>query len=284
MEVNELATQEGAPAVTPESAPEITDVQTEAGEVQNSEVQQPAETENTDDKGAEPAVPLKQLIEQRKKRQKAEQEAAYWRGQAEARLAQQPEQTQQPAAQAQAQAQQGPPAPPSLDDYETFEQYERAKDDYLIQAAEYRVAQKLLQQRQAAQRQSVIQSFEQRLAKAAEEDPTIVDIRNDPTLPVSQVMAQLLTRSEASPQILKWLNSNRDEAAKIAKMDPIAAAMEFGKIEATIKSTPKPQPKKVSSAPAPITTVQTTTPASIDEDDLPMEEYYKRRTKKLYGR
>lgn len=282
MEVNELAPQEGVPAVTPVSAPETNEVQ-QAEEV-NTEVQQQVDAENTEEKGAEPAVPLKQLIEQRKKRQKAEQEAAYWRGQAEARAAAEAK-VAEPKQQLQ-RPNQVPiaPAAPKLDDYETFESYERAKDEYLVQMAEYKITQRMAQQQRQVQQQSVISAFEQRIAKAAEEDPTIIEIRNDPTLPVSQTMAQLLQRSESSPQILKWLNVNREEAVKIARMDPISAAMEFGKIEATIKATPKPQPKKVSSAPAPISTVQTTTPTSIDEDDLPMEEYYKRRTKKLYGR
>ena len=81
------------------------------------------------------------------------------------------------------------------------------------------------------------------------------------------------------------MNNNREEAAKIARMEPMRAAVEFGKIEAKISSTPKPEaPKKVSAAPAPISTVQATASATVDEDNLPMDEYYKRRTKAVYGR
>ena len=49
--------------------------------------------------------------------------------------------------------------------------------------------------------------------------------------------------------------------------------------------TPKPAPpKKVSAAPEPVKPLAGSSPATIDEDDLPMEEYYKRRTKQLYGK
>lgn len=277
MSDQEFAAQEGVTAETPESAPE----QTQEVEAPVEE-QQPAGDENTEEEqGSEPAVPLKELIAQRKKRQKAEQEAAYWRGQAEAKAA---GGTPEPAKPAQPAQQQGTPQPPDINNFETFEQYERAKDEYVVQMAEHRIAHRIMQQQQIARQKSEAATFEQRLAEAAKADPTIDEIRNDPTLPVSQTMAQLLQRTEQAPQLLKWLHNNREEATKIARMDPISAAMEFGRVEATIKATPKAAPKTVSAAPAPIKTVKTTAPASIDEDDLPMEEYYKRRTKQLYGR
>jgi hypothetical protein len=88
-----------------------------------------------------------------------------------------------------------------------------------------------------------------------------------------------------APQLLKWLNNNRNEASRIASLPPIMAAHEIGMVAAGIKNTPKPAPpKRVSAAPDPIQTLTPSSSATVDEDDLPMEEYYKRRTKSLYGR
>lgn len=274
---NEFAAQEGAEAVAPESVPEqqveesVTPVEQEAATPENP----------SEEQGSEPSVPVKELIAQRKKRQKAEQEAAYWRGQAEARAVQE----QQVKPPVQQQAQQGPPQAPKLDDFETFEQYEQAKDEYVIQAAEYRIAQKIAQQQQVVRTRSVEQAFEQKFEAAAKEDPSLIEIRNDPTLPVSPVLGKLIQQSDDGIAVLRWLNNNREAAAKISKLEPMRAAIEFGRIEATIQGTPKQeQPRKVSAAPTPISTVKTTAPATINEDDLPMEEYYKRRTKAVYGR
>lgn len=278
-DAQEFATQDSVNAVAQESAPveqaaEVTQVE----EVVEAQPETPVG--NPEEQGSEPPKAVRELIEQRKKRQRAEQEAAYWRGMAEARGPQsQPQAVPAPAAPA------GPPVAPSLDSFETYDEYEKAREDYLIAAAEHRIAQKFAQQQRVQQQQSLAQTFEQRMTEAAKADPTIVEIRNDPTLPVSQVMAQLLQRSEMAPQLLKWLNNNREDAARMVRMDPISVAMAMGRAEAEIKATPKPAPpKKVSAAPAPIQTVQATSPAEIDEDDLPMAEYYKRRTKQMLGR
>ena len=278
--VNEFAAQEGVEvAAAPESAPvEQEVVATEEGQ----QVEQAAEqVGNPEEQGSEPPKAVRELIEQRKKRQKAEQEAAYWRGMAEARGPQQAPQEQPQAAPASNQ----PPKAPVLDNFDTYEEYEQAKDEYVIAKAEYQITQKYLQQQRAAQQKQAQMSFEQRLNDAAKADPTILEIKNDPTLPVSELMAQMLQRMETAPQMLKWLNNNRDDAQRMMRMDPMSLAMEFGRVDTLIKSTPKPPaPKKVSAAPAPIQTVQATSSAEIDEDDLPMEEYYKRRTKQLLGR
>ena len=282
MSTEEFVAQEGANAVAQESAPveNVAEVQNE--EVVEAPPEQPVENPEAS-QGSEPSKAVRELIAQRQKRQKAQQEAAYWRGMAEARGTQSQQQAQPQATQAPAPT--GPPAAPSLDNYETYEEYEKAREDYVIAAAEFRISQKFAQQQRATQQQTLARSFEERMVEAYKADPTIEEIRNDPTLPVSQVMAQLLQRSEMAPQILKWLNNNRENAARMTRMDPITVAMEFGRVEATLKATPKPAPrKKVSAAPTPIQTVQATSAAEIEEDDLPMEEYYKRRTKQMLGK
>jgi hypothetical protein len=282
MPIDESSVEQTTEAATQDSAPvtntnETTEAPAEGLETETAETtEQPvAET------GAEKRI--KQLAAQRnaerEAREKAEREAAYYRGAFEAKG-----QTTAPATPPQAQPN-TPPIPPDINNFPTYAEYEVAKDNYIIQVAEYRMEQKQLANSRRNAELTAHQQYLKRIEEAAEADPTILDIANDRTLPVSTAMAAVIQQSEMAPQILKWLGNNRKDASRIATLPPIMAAKEIGVIEATIKTTPKPAPpKRVSAAPAPISTVGATSNSVIDEDDLPMEEYYKRRTKQMFGR
>jgi len=99
-----------------------------------------------------------------------------------------------------------------------------------------------LQTRQRSQQaQEENEKFQERLRVAAKDDPSIIDIANDNTLPVSEAMAEVIRSSDAAPALLKWLNGNRREAQRIAGLPPIAAANALGKFEATLAASPKPE-------------------------------------------
>jgi hypothetical protein len=244
----------------------------------------PAPAPVTEDQGQpdepqteKPSKVVSELIAQRKKRQDAEREAAYWKGVAEGRGKQETPVVQPPSA---------PVAPvaPKLDQFETYEQYETAKDEYLLQTAEHRAMQRI-QAAQAAQTvQTAEQTFQKRIDAAVKEDPSLVDVLRDPTLPISVHMIPVLKESENAPKLLRWLDQNRDEARRIATLPPMQAAREMGILEAKISFAPVVEPpKRVSSAPEPVKPVASTSSATVDEDALPMEEYHKRRTQQQYG-
>lgn len=223
-----------------------------------------------------PSKVVAELIAQRKKRQDAEREAAYWRGQAEARGAEKvpPMDVQSASPSA--------PVAPKLDQFETFEQYEAAKDKYLIAQAKHEFLQEqtATNQRQAAM--TVDQAFQKRINEAAKEDPAIVDVMRDPTLPISSSMIPLLKESENAPKILRWLDQNRAEASRIATLPPLQAAREMGIIEAQIRFAPKVEPpRRVSAAPEPVKPVVPSSVSIVDEESLSMEEYHRRQTEKL---
>ena len=273
--------EQPTPDVTPESSPVEEPAQAAAGEIEEFDAE---EVENTEQPvagtGAERRI--KQLAAQRKSEQeariKAEREAAYYRGLSEARGGETPK----PQA---AQPQETQPVAPVLDQFETFEEYERAKDEYLVQLAEFRIAKRYQEHQKQQEAQTIQQQFVQRIDSAAAVDPSIRDIMSDPTLPVSKDMIQVLQHSEMAPQLLKWIHNNRVDAQRIARLPLVLAAKELGSVEAQIKAAPKPvPPKRVSAAPEPIQALTPASPATVDEDDLPMEEYYRRRTKQMYGR
>lgn len=235
----------------------------------------PAE-QTTDAEGSEPSKAVKELIAQRKKRQAAEQEAAYWRGVAEARGGQKPDATPQ------APAQQAPavPVPPVLDNFETFEEYEAAKDEYLVQKAEYTLMQKLQQRQQQEKVAQVHNAFWSKVDALENEDPHIKDTVTAVGNMVTPVVADLVVQSELGIELVKHFHKNPAEAKRISMLPPVLAAKELGALEAQLKYTPKPTPpKQVSAAPEPIPTVTPAGNAIVDEDNLPIDQWIERRNK-----
>ena len=75
----------------------------------------------------------------------------------------------------------------------------------------------------------------------------------NPNLSVTEAMAHSIQASDIGPDVLYWLGSNPNEAARISRMSPILQAKEIGKIEASMASNPPV--RKTSTAPAPIAPV-----------------------------
>lgn len=264
-------------AVSEESAPaQATETPVTEGQVTETPAE-PVETpasETTVQEGSEPSKAVKELITQRKRRQEAEKEAAYLKGQLDALQRVAP--VQEPARQVVSSD-----VPPSPEAFETWEEYERAKDEFLVTQAEKRVTAKFQQQAQQTHAQKLRSMFDQRIEEAAKEDPSIPLIVSDSTLPIHQRALPIIYESEVSPQLLKYLDNDRDEAKRLYSLfnsNPILAVREFTKIELKLVNAPKPEPpKKVSLAPEPIKTVTPSGSSVVDEDSLPMEEWVKRR-------
>lgn len=245
--------------------------------VEESEVQ--AEFESTATEEKTPKV-VKELITQRKRRQQAEQEAAYWKGIAEGKG-----HNAEPVQQIKAQPATQDLKPPSISEFDTYEQYEQAKDEYLIQQAEHRVLSKQREQQVKQQVEQVQLSFRQKMDEVAEVDPFIYETVEEVGKMVSPIVAELVVQSDHGIGLVKYFKNNPKEAVRLSRLHPLIAAKEVGSLEAKLAAPKNPEPaKKVSAAPQPIKTVAPAGSTVVDEDNLPMEEYYKRRTKALYGR
>lgn len=266
-----------APAVSADPAPAqieepVIQTQDQEDSIAVSEGSAPAPVEIEEEPKA-----IRELKSQRKKRQEAEKEAAYWRGIAEASH----------RGAAPAPVQQSTPVstePPRIENFDTYEAYENAKEEYLLNKAEQRILARRQQEEQTLSLSRSQQEFNARIEKAAEDDPEIMDYVRDTTLPINDAMASVIRDSDAAPQLLKYLGNNRNEAQRLFRMNPVLAARELGKIEATILATPKPVPKKVSMAPAPVTPVTPAGSSTVDETQLSIEEFMRRRNEAQYGR
>jgi hypothetical protein len=83
-------------------------------------------------------------------------------------------------------------------------------------------------------------------------------VARNPTLPVTNDMAQVIMSADNGPDILYHLGSHPAEARRIANLSPLLQAREIGRLETRLASTP-PTPKRTTSAPAPISPVTTKT-------------------------
>lgn len=153
-----------------------------------------------------------------------------------------------------------PVNPPAPDDFDNAARYAEA-------LAEQK-AQELLRQREAAQQQAkLLEAYHEKEEEARGKYDDFEQVAYNPSLPVTDVMAQSIQASDAGPDIIYWLGSNPKEAARIANLPPILQAKEIGKIEAKMASDPPL--KKTSTAPAPIApvTARSTSSPAYDTTD-----------------
>jgi len=95
--------------------------------------------------------------------------------------------------------------------------------------------------------------FNSRVETARQRIPDIEAVISDPSLPISQIGALFIAESDKGPQVAYWLGQNRQEAARIARLDPMRQAYELGKVEARIDAAPAA--RRVSNAPQPVSRV-----------------------------
>lgn len=189
---------------------------------------------------------------------------------------QQPQQAQ-PAQQAQQ-----PSQAPKLEQYNSIEEYLDAladhkasqKFDHLAKEREAKESQTRQQQEVAKLHESYTKQTEQARQAYGDFD----DVVQDPDLPISQAMAEAIMRSTNGADVAYYLGKNPDQAARIASLDPFSAAVEIGRIAATVV---RPQPRKTSNAPPPIQPVGARATPVTDPDKMSTEDWLKWRNDQL---
>jgi hypothetical protein len=150
---------------------------------------------------------------------------------------------------AEQQARQPAAPPPAPDDFENAQVY--------AEALANQRAQELLAQREAAQQQAaILESYRDREEEARDRYEDFEQVAYNPSLPVTDVMAQAIQASDIGPEVIYYLGSNPKEAGRIARLPPVLQAKEIGKIEVNLTSNPPT--KRTSSAPAPLAPVTAT--------------------------
>ena len=202
-----------------------------------------------------------------------QREAEYWRQQA---MQQKPE----PKAVE-------PTKLPTLEEHGYDEaKYQAALIQYVEQKAESVVEKRLTEADAQRREQGRLATFAERQRSFAKATPDFEQrVLQDPTLPISETMRDVIVDSESGPEIAYYLAQNRDSAEAIARLPPHLAALEMGRIEGRLsaqKEAAKRTTPAVSKAPPPPPTLEATESAgSKDPEDMPIEEWVKWRQKQI---
>ncbi len=228
----------------------------------------------------EPTPAEKRIAKLVAQREEEKRNAEYWRGVAEGRKEVKPDTSVAEVV----------PEAPKVEDFPVY-------DDYLVAKAKFELRQELKEERERERvrdeknrekttDQEAHGKFMERMEAASETDPDLLEEYKDPTLPISPAMASVIRDSDHAPKLVRYLIDNRKDSARIAKLTPLAAARELGKIEAKVSATPTKTepPPKVSLAPEPITPINSEGKGVVELEELSIDEFMKRRNTQQFGK
>ena len=190
-----------------------------------------------------------------RQRHEAQREAAYWRGIAEA------------AQPKEAPAEAEEPKPEAFEDYGA---YVRALAKFEAKAL---VKAELEQQRTRQAQEAQATTWQQRAEAAKAELPDFEQVMASSTAPMSQAMAEAIKGSDIGPKVAYHLAQNPDIATRLSRLDPMAAAREIGRLEASLSVKTEPTPKRITSAPTPTTPIGSGRSTSGDPSKMSQADY-----------
>jgi len=149
---------------------------------------------------------------------------------------------------------------PKAENFQTTEDYIEAvtewKAEQIIERKEKARAETTAATRQEQYQREVHEAYTEREDTARDKYSDYEDVVGNPKLPINAVMADAIRTSDQGPDLAYYLGKHPDEALKIAKLPPILAVKELGKLEARLEAEPLKPTKRSSSAPDPITPVR----------------------------
>lgn len=233
---------------------------------------QPAEDDAQDGEKSEDTSPSKA----RRERRKAEMERLR-HSEAEARTALETERQRREKIAEAAQASQ-PPKESDFADYNDFLMaagaFHAAKawDDRQTRDVDEKISahERQLQEIQEQQKREVAQNWDAAATEARNRYADFDNVALNPQLPVTQEMGELITSSDTGADVLYFLGTHPQEAARIATLTPLEQARALGAIEARL-SLPKPNTQ--TKAPDPISPLKGKAGALKDPSKMTMAEY-----------
>ena len=240
--------------------PEVEAVQTEPTEVVEERSEPEIEIEQEEKPKANPKLERRfsEITKQREEARKEAQREREAREALEARLA---VLERQPAPQAPKVDEE--PQPSQFND--AFE-YAKALAEYTADKRIGEMKRQEAEERQAQERQKVIETWASKVQAAKASMPDFDDIVASSDVVVNDDIRDAILESDVGPQILYHLAENDDVAKRIAGLSPKQALREIGKLEARfeVKETaPETKPIVRSKAPAPIQPLRGSNPADV---------------------
>lgn len=196
----------------------------------------------------------KRIDEVTAQKYEAQRQAEYYKGLAEGRTAAQPVEAPRDG-------------PPQLEQFETFEEFERAN-------IRFELKQELAAEREQQKQRAALTTFQEREAAVRASKPDFDTVARNPSLPITPTMAQAIWESDVGPEVLYHLGSNPQEAARISAMSVARQAAEVGRIEAALSKPPVANASLKPIPPQPPQTVSAVSAGMVKPlDDMSMAEY-----------
>lgn len=186
----------------------------------------------------------------------------------------------------------GAPVEPDPDDFESVAEFNKAKREYDDKVIDWKVDQKL-KARDTANKQTqakdefntALEKHKERMDAYAEEHEDFEELMDEVSdLPMPLSVQELIITSENGPAILHALIKDPSECERIAKLSPLAAAREIGRVESALS---KPSQKTgreettTSKAPPPPSTLSGKSGKSghktIYDEDISQADYERLR-------
>ena len=177
---------------------------------------------------------------------------------------------------------------PDPENFESYSEYVDALTDWKLEvkekAAKEKEAQTLAQQTQ----EKLLQDHYKREKEFSEKTDDYADVLEEANYlkDASIAIQDIILNSENGPALMYELAKNKSDYERINRLNPILAAKELGKLEAKLslsskESEPKKETKKITNAPAPISTVGKNSTGSvkksIDDPEISFAEYERLR-------
>lgn len=183
---------------------------------------------------------------------------------------------------------------PKPDDFDSHEDYVEALTDWkLDQRDKARKAEEEKAKLETEQK-SILQTHQERMDAFAATMPDFVETIQDMVaegIRLSVAVDELIVSSEHGPALLYQLAKNPKELARINALGPLAAAREIGRMEAKLggkeaaeEAKPKPEAKKTTQAPKPVTPIggkSAPVEKSLYDPTLSQAEYERIRREQL---
>jgi hypothetical protein len=193
-----------------------------------------------------------------------------------------------------------PPEPPKADvtaKLPTLEEhgydeakYQAALLEYADKRAEAVVERRMSEAEQKRAEQARMESFATRQREFAKATPDFEQrVLQDPTLPITEAMRDVIVDSPSGPELAYYLATNREAAEAISKLPPHLAALELGRIDGRLSALKEVKTRPVvSKAPPPPPRVDDVEvslagvkASESDSDKLDSTTWFKLREKEL---
>lgn len=171
---------------------------------------------------------------------------------------------------------------PNIDDFESYSEYEKAKEDFVTKKVEREFKAKMLQEQYHAEQQKALQD---KMAKRQTQEAEYIKVNPAYSQSAKEVSEYLPTLNAPAavqeavleavyegnvPATIDYFGSNDgerlEELARISQLTPAKAAIEIYKIQQGLKA---PVKKEVKPAPAPIQKIKgTSAPKDLSKGDV----------------